>query len=222
MRLPLLAALAVAVSIGADQAGKPALYQSGSIPVSPINSVETGGGEVLLEVSIDRTGAVTGIKPLRETAAFMARMTTAVKAWRFTPAEAPIEESKRKPGGPTTEPVESKLLVAAVFRRPSINAPTLGEPIKDVAAASNDVPYPTSLVTPPFPINALNPGSVLVEVKVDAKGGITGASVRVPAPGFDSAALTAASGWTFRAAKPGGVAAPSVVYIVFGFAVPRG
>lgn len=221
MRLAPLVALALVVNIGADPAEKPALYLSGSIPAQPVNSVEVGGGEVLLEVSIDRTGAVTGMKPLRETVAFTARMTTAVKTWRFSPAEVPIEVARRKPGGPTMQPVESKVLVAAIFRRPSITSPTLGEPIKDVAAASNDIPYPTSIVTPPFPITALSPGVVLVEVHLDAEGRITDASVRVPAPGFNSAALDAAKGWKFRAARPGGAPAPSVAYIVFAFPVPR-
>lgn len=222
MRFPVLAAIVLAAGISAEPVEIPALYMSGRLPVVPVNSVEVGGGEVLLEVTVDRTGAVSVITPLRETPAFMARMIAAVKTWRFSPAEAPIEMARRKPGGPTTEAVESKVLVAAVFRRPSINAPTLGEPIKDVAPASSDIPYPTSLVTPPFPITALNPGIVLVEVKVDAKGAVSGASVRVAAAGFDSAALTAANGWRFRAAKPGGAAGPSVAYIVFGFPVPRG
>jgi TonB family protein len=214
-------ALAVVVSLGADQAAKPALYQSGSIPLQPVNSVEVGGGEVVLEVSVDKTGAVTGMKTLRETAAFTARTTAAVKTWRFSPAEAPIAEARRKPGGPTTQPVESKVLVAALFRRPSITSPTLGDPVKDIGAASNDIPYPTSVITPPFPISALSPGVVLVEVSLDAKGAVTGAGVRVPAAGFNSAALDAAKAWKFRPASPGGVSAPSVAYLLFAFAVPR-
>jgi hypothetical protein len=66
-------------------------------------SVEVGGGEVLLEVSVDKTGAVTAMKPLRETATFTERMTQTVKTWRFEPALADIPASRRKPGGPATE-----------------------------------------------------------------------------------------------------------------------
>jgi TonB family protein len=219
MRLPLVVALAVVANVGADT---PALFKSGSIPTLSVMSVEVGGGEVLLEVSVDRTGAITGIKPLRETATFTERMVQSVKTWRFTPAEAPIEPALRKPGGPATQPVESKVLVAGVFRRPSVIGVTLGAPIQDVATASIDIPFPTSIATPTYPPGTLSPGVVLVQVSVDAGGRVTDATIRVPAPGFDSAALDAARQWTFRAARPSGSSAPAVAYIVFGFPVPHG
>jgi TonB family protein len=98
--------------------------------------------------------------------------------------------------------------------------PTLGEQPKTVAAASSDVPFPTSIVTPLFPPTAVNPGVALVEVRVDENGSVTEAKIRVSAPGFDSAALDAARQWKFRAAKPAGTSVPSVAYIVFGFPVP--
>jgi TonB family protein len=60
---------------------------------------------------------------------------------------------------------------------------------------------------------------VLVEAHVDAKGNVTEAKVRMSSAAFDSAALDAARAIKFRAAKPGGVSAPAVVYIVFGFPV---
>ncbi len=219
MRLLLVVALAVAASLGE---GTPALYQSGSLPVLSVMSVEVGGGEVLLEVSVDRAGAVTGIKPLRETATFTERMVAAVKTWRFTPAEAPIPAALRKPGGPTTESVETKVLVAGVFRRPAVIGVTFGEPIRDVATASNGIPFPTSIVTPPYPPGTMSPGVVLVEVSVDANGGVKDATIRMHAPGFDSAALDTARRWKFRAARPAGADAPAVAYIVFGFPVPHG
>src|SRR6185436_12049712 len=148
MRMTLAVALAAVMTTGADT---PALYKSGSIPTLSVMSVEVGGGEVLLEVTVGPTGAVTNIKALRETATFTERMVQAVKTWTFTPSEVEIPAARRKPGGPDTEAVETKILVAGVFRRPSVIGITLGEPIKDVAAASADVPYPTSLITPTYP-----------------------------------------------------------------------
>lgn len=212
-------AMALVVGLRADT---PALYQSGSIPTLSVMSVEVGGGEVLLEVSVDKTGAVTAIKPLRETATFTERMTQAVKTWRFEPAMADIPAARRKPGGPTTEAVDTRILVAGVFRRPAVIGITLGEPIKDVATASADIPYPTSVVTPPYPPGTMAPGVVLVEVKVDTNGGVTDAKLRVPSPGYDSAALNTARQWKFKPAKPGGTSAASVAYIVFGFPTPKG
>jgi TonB family protein len=212
-------ALAVVAGISPDA---PALFQRGSIPTLSVTSVEVGGGEVLLEVSVDRTGAVSGIKPLRETATFTERMTEAVRTWHFSPAEAEIPAARRKPGGPTTETVDTKVLVAGVFRRPALVGATLGEPIRDVATASTEIPFPTSVVTPPYPPGAMSPGVVLVEVRVNAKGGVSDAKIRIPSPGFESAALSTSREWKFRPAHSGEATAPAVAYIVFGFPTPKG
>lgn len=219
MRLAVVAALAFAVSLEAADA--PALFQSGTVPTLPVMSVDVGGGEVLLEVSVDRTGAISVIKPLRDTATFTERMTQSVNTWRFKPAERDIPTAQSKPGGPSTERVDTKVLVAGVFRRPAVIGLTLGEPVRDVAAASADIPFPTSLVPPAYPPAALSPGVVLVEVRVNAIGAVSDARIRLSAPGFDDVALSTARQWRFRPAKAGGANAPSVAYIVFGFPVPK-
>jgi TonB family protein len=211
-------ALALVVRIGAHT---PALFQSGSVPVLSVVSVEVGGGEVLLEVSVDRTGAVSGIKPLRETATFTERMTRAVKTWHFTPSETEIPAARRRPGGPATETVDTKVLVAGVFRRPSVIGITPGEPIRDVATASTEIPFPTTIVTPPYPPGTMSPGVALVEVRVNAAGGVSDAKIRIPSPGFESAALSTSRRWKFRPANSGGTTTPAVAYIVFGFPVPK-
>lgn len=218
MRLALVLALAVVATIEADT---PTLFESGSVPTLSVLSVEVGGGEVLLEVSVDRGGAVTDIKPLRETASFTERMTQAVRSWHFKPSEIEIPAERRKPGGPATEAVATKVLVAGVFSRPSVIGPTLGEPIREVGTASNDIPFPTSLPTVAYPPGKTSAGVVLVELQVDAKGGVSDAKVRVSSPGFDSVALSTAQQWKFRLAKPRGANVPAVAYIVFGFQVPK-
>ena len=210
--------LAAVVTMAQDT---PAVFETGRVPTLSVMSIEVGGGEVLLEVSVDRTGAISGIKPLRETATFTERMTQAVRTWRFTPSKAEIPVARRKQGGPTTEAVDSTVLVAGVFRRPSIIGMTLGAPIKDIAPASADIPFPSSLVTPPHPPKAMSPGVVLVEVRVDVKGDVSAAKILIPSAGYDDAALSTARQWKFRPAKPGGANAPAVVYIVFGFQPPR-
>jgi TonB family protein len=216
LALFLLLAPVTAVSLWA---GTPALFQNGAIPVLSVKSTEVGGGEVLLEVSVNRTGAVTSMRSLRETATFTERMTGSVQTWKFSPAEVEIAPALRKPGGPTTEPVETRLLVAGVFHRPALIGATLGAPIRDVATAATDIPFPTTLITPKYPPRAIGPGVVLVEARVDAKGNVTDAKVLMSSAPFDSAALDAARLWKFRAAKPEGVSTPAVVYIVFGFPV---
>lgn len=218
MRLALVLALAIVATVGADT---PALFQSGSVPTLSVMSVEVGGGEVLLEVSVNRTGGVSAVKPLRETASFTERMTQAVRGWRFKPSEVDIPKEQRKPGGPATEPVATKVLVAGVFSRPSVIGPTFGESVRDVAAASTDIPFPSSVVTATSPPGVRTSGVVLVEVRVNASGAVSDAKVLVSAPGFDSVALNTARQWRFRPARRGGAGAPSVAYIVFGFPLPK-
>ena len=213
--------MALAVAVRIEAADAPALFQSGSVPTLSVMSADVGGGEVLLEVTVDRTGAISAIKPLRETASFTERMTQSVKSWRFKPAEKDIPTAQRKPGGPLTERVDAKVLVAGVFRRPSVIGLTLGEPVRDVAAASADIPFPTSMGTLTTPPTTISPGVVLVEVRVEARGSVSEARIRVSSPGFDSIALSTARQWTFRPAKTRGANAPAVAYIVFGFPVPK-
>src|SRR5262249_38324811 len=155
-------------------------------------------------------GAVSDIKVLRETATFTERMVQSVRTWTFTPAEIEIPAARRKPGGPTTEAIDSKVLVAGVFRNPAVIGATLGEPIRDVAKNSAAIPFPLSAATPTYPPGTMAPGVVLVEVHVDEKGGVKDAAVRIPSAGFTNAALTTARQWQFRPAKPDGVAASSI------------
>lgn len=204
----------------AQQGFMPAAFQVGPIPQLSVLSVEVGGGEVMLEVTVGPGGNVIGSKPLRTTASFTERIQSTTDNWRFTPAEAMIPIAERKPGGPLTRPIESKVLVAGIFRPPTFFTPTAGEPVTEVANPSDEIPYPLSITRPLFPPTALNAGVVLVEARVSGSGAVIGAVVKVSAPGFDDAALDAAKQWRFRPARVGGFFVPSLAYIVFGFPMP--
>jgi TonB family protein len=183
-----------------------ARYRDGDVPQIPLQAV--GGGEVLLELAVGGSGNVTAVRPLQTTSLFTEAMTDVVSGWQFVPAE---DEGK---------PVDSKVLVAGLFRPPSINTPTLGEVPKDVAAPSPETAFPTLTVMPPYPPLALDSGVALVEVQVDPTGEVTDAQIVRSAPPFDPIALDSARQWKFRAARVKGVAASTYAYIVFGFRQP--
>jgi len=160
-----------------------------------------------LQVSVNRGGIVSAVKVLRSTPPYTDLMMTAVQEWRFRPAER-------------QGPVESAVLVAAVFRPPTMNTPTLGSPPADVASSPREVPFPTRILAPPYPPQAIDNRVVLVEVNVTANGAVTQAKAIGPSSGFDSAAEQAARGWMFRPAELAGAQVSTIAYILFGFRQP--
>lgn len=179
-------------------------YRIGPMPTLPVMSAAVGGGQVVLEVGVGSGGGVTAITPLRTTASFTELTIKAVREWRFVPGRRPA----------------SKVVVAAIFRPPTINSPTLGEPVHDIAAGSGETPFPLAIVVPPFPPRARDPGVVLVEAEVSETGAVVSVKVVHSAPPFDRAALDAARQWTFRPARVAGHTVRSFAYILFGFPTP--
>jgi TonB family protein len=193
----------------------PARYQTGTMPALP--AMVVGGGEVMLEVTVSRTGDVIAVAPLRTTPPFTDLVAAAVRGWRFTPAEQQIAHEGERPSQTT---VDSKILVAAVIRPPSIHAPTFGESPKDVATASEAIAVPLVMSVPPFPPSAAWPGVVLVEVRMDDNGGVSDATVLRSAPPFDDAARAVIKTWKFRPARVREKLASTFVYVLFGFPTP--
>src|SRR5207244_368239 len=70
----------------------------------------------------------------------------------------------------TRKPVESTVLVAGIFRPPTLNTPTLGEPPRNVASASNETPFPLTTVMPRYTPLARDNGIWLVVARSDGRG----------------------------------------------------
>jgi TonB family protein len=204
----------------AQQLASPAVFRDGPLPAVPFDSMAIGGGQVFLELTVTDRGAVSLVRPLRVTRSFEGSLVDAARSWQFDPAEELVDPALRKPGERDTRPVESKVLVAAVYRPPTINAPTLGEPVQDVAAASLETPFPLSTTIPPFPATAYNPGLVMIELRLDPNGSVVGVRTVRSSPPFDGAALDAAQKWTFDPARFRGIRSTSLVYVIFAFPRP--
>ena len=106
----------------------------------------------ILEVGVGRDGSVHGIKVTRSALPFAEAVIATIKTWRFHPA------------GEAAAPVDSTLLVAAVFRPPQVYAPSVSTPIQDDGFGVEGRPLPLEIVTPPFPPRARMGGVELVEV----------------------------------------------------------
>lgn len=199
---------------------EPAAFQSGPLPPIPVMAV--AGGEVFLEVVIGSDGAVTAVKPFRDTPPFTDALSIAVKAWRFEPAEDAVVPPPGQPIDETTrKAAASKVLVVGLFRPPALFGVTLGEPPKDVGTAAADVPAPLGAATmPDYPMNALLDGSVLIELRLGVDGSVMRRRLVKSFPTFDGAALTAVDALSFRPARIRGAAVPSVAYVMLAFRQP--
>jgi TonB family protein len=213
--------LACAATIGVIGQGgfTPAQYRSGELPQISIRAL--GGGEVLLELTVTGNGLVSSIATLRATPPYTEALGAVANRWQFNPAVEELEATAGQPPDPKPrQPVESKVLVAGIFRPPTINTPTLGEPPTETGIASEDIPFPVTIFTPPYPPLARDTGVVLVEVRVDTAGRVTDARTIRSSPPFDEPALDAARRWTFRPARRRGIPVAAAAYVVFGFRQP--
>ena len=197
----------------------PARYRDGALPQIPVQAL--GGGEVLLELTVSSSGAVNAVRALRATPPFTDTLAQAVRKWRFVPAEEGTESEPGRPGEPALRRVvDSKVLVAGLFRPPTLNTPTLGELPTDLASASDETPFPVATVMPAYPPLARDSGIVLVEVHVDPRGDVVDAKAIRSAPPFDEPAIDAARRWKFRPARLHGRSVDTLAYIVFAFRQP--
>lgn len=197
------------LTAAAAQEFSPPRFRAGDLPVPPQQAI--GWGEAVLEVTVGADGRVAEITPLRTTPGFDGPTERAVRTWRFEPARAGKERA----------PVAAKVLVAAIFRPPTLSdAPMPGEVPRDVAAPSDEVPFPETRVPPVYPATGFGDGVVLAEVEVGANGAVVEAKVLASAgSAFDDAARRAAMRWRFRPARRGG-APRAFAYLVFAFRTP--
>jgi outer membrane biosynthesis protein TonB len=180
--------------------------------LAPPNVV--AGGEVLVEATVDKTGAVSRAILIRNTPPYGQMVLDAVKHWRFTPAHDLGEDGR-------DEAVESSVLIAAVYRSPTLmNGPTVGTAPVDVSRPSSAAPYPVVMSPPVHPIQAPSAGVVLLEVSLD-EAGITRAIRTVRSnPGLDAAARDAVGKWNFRGASFRSRPVASRAYVIVGFPEP--
>jgi TonB family protein len=165
--------------------------------------------EEILQVAVDVTGGVAQMTPLRASPLPSDLLKPAVAGWRFQPA---VDRGRVVP---------SRVLVAAIFRPPQLdNSPTLGNPPVDLAAPSDEIPFPVATETPVYPPLAVGEGVVLVEVLVGVDGRIRQPRIAAGTGAFDQAALDAVARWSFRPARWNGRAVEVYAYLIFGFRRP--
>src|SRR5512138_679530 len=89
----IVTAIAAIASVRLAAQGEPtaARLVNGAVSALPVQAV--AGGEVVLSITVSETGVVGPIDVLRTTPPFTDAVVTAVRGWRFAPAE----DEMRKP-----------------------------------------------------------------------------------------------------------------------------
>jgi outer membrane biosynthesis protein TonB len=205
------------VAYAQSRAFVPPRLLTANVPLPPPPTV-VGGGEVMIEVVVDRTGAVTHPVVVRSTSPYTQMVLTSVALWRFEPARATTEKG-------IEESVDMPVMIAAIYRPPAVyDNPVLGEPARSVRAPSGDVAYPIATAAPAFPVLApsfnLSGSALLFEVGLSETGQITAMRAVVSDPGFESSARAALVKWRFRPASYRGRTISSTAYVLFGFRPP--
>ena len=187
----------------------PTVTSASEIPY-PIHSI--ADGVVVLDVSLDNKGAVTGSAVARDIPSLTSPATSAIQSWKF----------KLASGQSKTEP--SVMRVAVVFRPRSYlaAAPAFTAILSEIDPNRADQRYvPPGIVSvtyPQYPINAAAPGTVVVQVTVGKSGAIQRTKVVRDLPPFTQFAISAANKWHFQAATLDGNAKTSNIAIAFVFA----
>jgi len=192
-------------STWAQKTYRPAEVTSATDIPYPIRSI--ADGIVIFDVSIDAQGAVAGLDVIRDVPSLTPAATSSVSSWKFTPTLA--EEIL----------VPSKIRVAVVFRPRSYFAsgPNF-TPITShwEGGAGGGLPGIISVVYPQYPVNAVNPGTVVVQVTVGRTGIVRTKMVR-DVPPFSRLTLGALGSWRFQPAVLDGKPTPSNITIAFVF-----
>jgi len=209
----LLAILAPAAAYAQPLSFSPPRLLNAELPSLPAPTV-VGGGEVLLEVVVTTTGAVAHPVILRSTPPYTQLVLDSVSRWQFEPARF-LEANGAQ------VPVEASVCIVAVYRPPTlVNAPTIGEPPRDLRTPSGDVACPISMHVPLHPPQALQGAVLLFDIALDERAGIVDTRALGPTFGFEGAARDALVMWRFRPAMFRGRATGASTFVLFGFRSP--
>jgi len=197
----LLAALLAA----GDLAAQDALPRLVGAQLGPAPWNVQSGGIAAFDVQVDEKGAVTSAEIVQDVAPYGQMLGDALPAWRFEPA--------RKDG----QAVPSRVLVLGFFRPPGTTFAAPESPRYKSTTAPPELPWPTSVLVPPYPMNAVGSGKVVLETDISDAGRVTASRVLTQATPFDGASVDALRQWTFRPASRGNRDVASRAFVVFSF-----
>jgi hypothetical protein len=200
----LVSVLFAASELAAQSAVSLPRLVAAELEAAPWN-VAQSGGIAAYDVRLDASGAVASAEIVQDVAPYGTMLGDALPAWRFEPAR---EDGRGVP---------SRVLVLGFFRPPGLTFAAPESPRYKGTVAPDEIPWPTSVVPPAYPSNAVGSGKVVLEVDVSDRGAVTGTRILTAPTPFDSASSSAARQWTFRSARKGNREVASRAFFVFSF-----
>ena len=116
--------------------------------MKPVKIGTTTAGMVLLELTMDERGLVRRSRPVHDVAPFTDLVRESAMSWRFDPAR---ENHSR---------TESRVLVIGLYRPPAMLFALPETPKPPPTAGSDNIPFPTEVVVPPYPPNRIGSANV--------------------------------------------------------------
>jgi len=192
-----------AVTATAQGEWKPPRLASAQVGAAPWNV--QSGGIAALDVSLDAAGAVVSTSVVQDLAPFGALLNEDIRSWRFEAA---------RDGG---QAVPSRVLALGFFRPPALHFAAPSSPRYRNTVAPEELPWPTSVVVPPYPPNAIGSAKVILESDISSRGAVTAVRIVSPPTAFDGAAADTARQWKYRPAARAGKPVDSRAFLVFSF-----
>ena len=180
----------------------------------PAGSIASG--IVVVDVSLNSKGEVSGTKVQRDIASLTAVATSSIQFWKYRPASVDGD-------------LQNSVLRAAFAFRPNaiFAASPMFEPLQRSQDARADAksgyipPDILAVAYPAYPIDAATVGAVVVQVNVDAEGKITGVKAIRSYNPFNRFSLEAARKWKFGPASFDGQPVASSIVIAFVYSQPN-
>jgi TonB family protein len=164
-------------------------------PLFPPNA--TMGGTVVAEVQF-ASGNAASVKILSGAEPFVNSCKTALSKWH------------------TDQDKDSQELIVVNFRQPYLYSIGSDKEKIDSEAPIGSLPYPTDVVSPSYPADALGQGSVILRTDISAEGRVTDIQVVKSLGILTDSSIAAVRKWKFTPAKNSlGKGIPAHAYVVF-------
>jgi TonB family protein len=183
-----------------------------TFPTYPVLSM--ANGTVVLDVMISEEGEVRNVQVRRDIASITEEAVRSVSTWKLEPAKF-----NGKAG-------TSRMTVAVTFNpvppfAANVPLPPLIHQDDEARIQSRfQPPQVTRATFPTYPTNALNPGTVILQVSIDEAGKAQSTKVLRDAPPFTTTSIQAIEDWRFMPATLDGKPVESKVVLVFCFRLP--